>query len=108
VLITDKLKSYNAAQQELMPSVGHRQDKGQNNRAKNAHPPTRLREWVMRRFKSAGQAPRFLSAFGIITAHFRVGRHRYRASGYGEVMQARCAIWAEVIDSFGNSMKGAG
>ncbi len=66
VLITDKLKSYHAAKQELMRSVEHRQDKGQNNRAENSHQPTRLRERVMRRFKSAGHAQRFLSAFGII------------------------------------------
>jgi hypothetical protein len=33
VIITDKLKRYHAAKQELMPSVEHRQDKGQNNRA---------------------------------------------------------------------------
>jgi len=29
----------------------------------------------------------FLSAFGIITSHFRVGRHLYRASSYREVMK---------------------
>ena len=29
VLITDKLKSYSAAQTEILPSVEHRQDKGQ-------------------------------------------------------------------------------
>ena len=34
----------------------------------------------MRRFKSAGHTQRFLSAFGIITSHFRVGRHLYKAS----------------------------
>ena len=49
-------------------------------RAENSHQPTRLRERVMRRFKSAGHAQRFLSAFGIITSHFRVGRHQYRDS----------------------------
>jgi len=37
---------------------------------------------VMRRFKSAGHAQRFLSAFGIITSHFRVGRHLYKAHRY--------------------------
>ena len=75
VLITDKPKSYHAAKQEIMPGVEHCQDKGQNNRAENSHQPTRLRERVMRRFDSAGHAQRFLSAFGIITSHFRVGRH---------------------------------
>jgi putative transposase len=97
VIITDKLKSYHAAKQELMPSVEHRQDKGQNNRAESSHQPTKLRENVMRRFKSAGQAQRFLSAFGVITSHFRVGRHLYRASGYREVMKSRFALWEEVI-----------
>src|SRR6266849_928212 len=44
VIITDKLKSYHAAKQEIMPSVGHRQNKYQNNRAENSRQPTRLRE----------------------------------------------------------------
>ena len=65
VLITDKLKSYNAARAEVMPSVVHVPQKYQNNRAENSHQPTRLRERMMRRFKSSGQAQRFLSAFGI-------------------------------------------
>jgi putative transposase len=61
VIVTDKLRSYRAAKAELLPSVEHCQQKYQNNRAENSHQPTRLRERVMRRFKSAGQAQRFLS-----------------------------------------------
>ncbi len=95
VIITDKLKSYHAAKQEIMPSVEHRQNKAQNNRAENSHQPTRLREKVMRRFKSAGHVQRFLSVFGIITSFFRVGRHLYRAHGYREVMKTRFAVWKE-------------
>lgn len=70
VIVTDKLRSYSAARTEVMPSVEHVQQKYQNNRAENSHQPTRLREKVMRGFKSAGHAQRFLSAFGIITSHF--------------------------------------
>jgi len=51
----------------------------------------------MKRFKSAGQAQRFLSVFGIITSHFRVGRYLYRASGYRAVMKSRFAVWEEAI-----------
>ena len=97
VIITDKLRSYSAAKAEVLPGVEHCHDKGQNNRAENSHQPTRLRERVMRRFKSAGHAQRFLSAFGIITSHFRVGRHLYRASGYRAVMKSRFAVWEEAI-----------
>jgi putative transposase len=79
-----------------LPSVDHCHDKWQNNRAENSHQPTSLRERVMRRFKSAGHAQRFLSAFETITSHFRVGRHLHRAHGYREVMKSRFAAWQEV------------
>src|SRR6266403_2791076 len=95
VIITDKLKSYSSARVEVMPSVEHLQQKYQNNRAENSHQPTRLQEKLMRRFKSAGHAQRFLSVFGIITSFFRVGRHLYRANGYREVMKTRFAVWKE-------------
>src|SRR5919112_4746989 len=62
VMITDKLASSGAAKADVMPSVEHRRHKGLNNRAENSHQPTRRRERQMKRFKSAGQAQRFLSA----------------------------------------------
>jgi putative transposase len=61
VLITDKLKSYAAANRDLGINVEHRQHKGLNNRAENSHQPTRVREKVMRRFKSARHLQRFAS-----------------------------------------------
>ena len=42
---------------------------------------------------------RFLSAFGAITSHFRVGRHLYEASAYRAVMTLRFAVWEEAICS---------
>ena len=96
VIITDKLKSYSAAKAEVMPGVEHRQHKGLNNRAENSHQPTRVREKVMRAFKSAGQAQRFLSAFSIICSHFRPRRHLLTAEQYREEMQSRFGTWNEV------------
>ena len=54
VMITDKLASYGAAKRAVMSSVEHRKHKGLNNRAENSHQPTRRRERLMKRFKSAG------------------------------------------------------
>ncbi len=96
VVITDKLKSCSAAKAEIMPGVEHRQHKGLNNRAENSHQPTRVREKVMRRFKSAGHAQRFLSAFGIISSHFKPRRHLLTAALYRAEMQSRFETWAEV------------
>jgi transposase-like protein len=61
VMITDKLGSDGAARAKMGLRVDHRQHKGLNNRAENSHQPTRRRERIMKRFKSARQAQRFLS-----------------------------------------------
>lgn len=60
VIVTDKLKSYEAAKKEILPPVEHRQHKGINNRAENSHQPTRQQEKQMRKFKSPKQVQRFL------------------------------------------------
>jgi putative transposase len=96
VLITDKLASYGAAKQEVLPSVEHRQHHYLNNRAENSHQPTRQRERRMQGFKSAGQAQRFLSAYGPIAQHFRPRRHRLSAPTYRHVMAQRFQSWYEV------------
>jgi putative transposase len=50
----------------------------------------------MRRFKSAKQAQRFLSAFGPITGHFQPRRHRLCKGEYRAILQARFLEWNEV------------
>src|SRR3954468_21899208 len=96
VTITDKLASYSAARGEVMPSVEHRRHKGLNNRAENSHQPTRRRERQMKRFKSPGQAQRFLSAHDGINTLFYLRRdHRPAAQDRAARTQA-FQTWAEV------------
>lgn len=99
VIVTEKLKSYGAAKREILPGVEHRQHQGLNNRAENAHQPTRLREKKRRRFTSAKQAQRFLSAFGPISEHFQPRRHRLRAKEYRAIFQTRFQTWNEVTET---------
>jgi putative transposase len=96
VLITDKLASYPAAKKELMPGVEHRRHKGLNNRAENSHQPTRRRERQMKRFKSAGQAQRFLSAHDQINNLFPLCREYVPATDYRAARKRAFAVWAEV------------
>jgi putative transposase len=96
VIITDKLKSYGAAQREILPGVEHRQHRYLNNRAENSHQPTRQRERRMQGFKSPGHAQRFLSAYGPIAQHFRPRRHRFSAPKYRQAMRARFQVWGEI------------
>src|SRR5918993_6097639 len=96
VLVTDKLASYGAAKREVLPSVEHRQHRYLNKRAENSHQPTRERERRMQRFKSPGHAQRFLSAYGPISQHFRLRRHRLSACSCRQEFRERFQIWQEV------------
>jgi len=79
VIITDKLESYGAAKQEMLPGVEHRQYRYLNNRAENSHQPTRQRERSLQGFKSPG--PR---------------RHRLLAAEYRHEMRKRFQTWQEL------------
>ena len=92
-MVTDKLRSYSAARQVVMPSVPHCTDQYANNRAELSHEPTRQRERQMRRFKSAGQAQWFLAVHGAVGNLFRLGRHLIRASHYREFRSRAFSEW---------------
>ena len=96
VMVTDKLASYSAAKGEVMPSVEHRRHKGLNNRAENSHQPTRRRERQMTRFKSAGQAQRFLSAHDQINNLFHLRRDQRPAAQYRAARTQAFQTWAAV------------
>jgi putative transposase len=98
VLITDKLASYSAAKKDLMPGVEHRRHKGLNNRAENSHQPTRRRERIMKRFKSPGQAQRFLSAHEQIANLFRRPALT-TASDHRRARAQAFQVWAQVTDA---------
>jgi len=95
VLITDKLASYAVAKRVVIPGVEHRQHKGLNNRAENSHQPTRRRERIMKRFKSAGQAQRFLSAHDQVANLFRRPANITAAAHRTSRAQA-FRVWADV------------
>ena len=99
-LITDKLRSYQAASRTVMPSVVHVTDQYANNRAEVSHQPTRQRERQMRRFKSAVQLQRFASVHGVVQNLFRVGRHLLRAAHH-RVLRTRAFVeWQAVTCAY--------
>jgi putative transposase len=98
VRITDKLASYGAAKREIMPSVEHRQHRGLNNRAENSHQPTRRRERIMKRFKSAGQAQRFLSVHDQVANLFR-RLARTNATDHRTSRAQAFRVWSEVTSA---------
>ncbi len=96
VVITDKLASYPPAIRRVLPNTEHRRHKRLNNRAENSHLPTRKRERVLQRFKSAEHAQRFLGPFSAVSNHFRPRRHLFTASAYRQLRTERQAVWLDV------------
>jgi putative transposase len=81
-IVTDKLRSYGVAHRDLIPDTIHDTSQYANNRAELSHQPTRVRERVMRRFKSPQQAQRFLTVDAAVYNLFNLGRHLVSAKNY--------------------------
>ena len=96
VMVTDKLRSYAAAKMKMGLKFEHRQHKGLNNRAENSHQPTRVREKVMRRFKSACLLQRFLSVHDQVANQFMHSRYNCDAKKKRELRNQAFVAWNEV------------
>jgi putative transposase len=96
-LVTDYLKSYTAAVNDL--GIGKRREHGRwrNNRAENSHQPTRRRERKMQAFKSPGSAQRFLSTHAAAYNNFNVQRHLISARTHQAFRAAAMNVWREVV-----------
>ena len=96
-IVTDKLRSYGVAHRELIPETVHSTQQYENNRAEQSHEATRVRERGMRRFKSVGQAQRFLGAHAAVSNLFNLGRHLVRAEHYRNLRESAFADWSRAV-----------
>ena len=96
-LMTDKLKSYNAAHRKMMPTVEHLNHVYANNRVEVSHQPTRQRDYHMRGFSSLTQVQQFLTLPGLTQKLFRLGRHFLQAVNYRLSRTQAFQIWQEVV-----------
>ncbi|MFT5693975.1 MAG: putative transposase [Oceanicoccus sp.] len=92
-IVTDKLRSYGVAHRELIPGTIHSTEQYENNRAEQSHESTRVREKVMRRFKSIKQARRFLNVHASFSNLFNLGRHLVSAEHYRNLRIGALAEW---------------
>ncbi len=97
VIITDKLRSYIKPIRYLTPNTEHRSHKGLNNRAENAHQPTRRKEKYIIKFKSPQGVQRVLSLMGKVRNIFSVavGRYSKKSDDRREQFRDAIAIWNE-------------
>ena len=97
-IVTDKLRSYGVAHQELIPNTIHDSSQYSNNRAEISHQPTRVRERGMRKFKSIIQAQRFLGVHAAVYNLFNLGRHLISAKNYRLFRLRAFASWLIAVE----------
>ncbi len=97
VIVTDKLKSYIKPIRHMCPKTDHRSHKGLNNRAENAHQPTRRKEKSLIKFKSAQGVQTMLSLMGKVRNIFAVdvGRYTKNAQDQRAAFAMAKSIWDE-------------
>ena len=95
-IVTDRIGSYPVAHKDLMPDAIHDTSQYANNKAELSHQPTRVRERVMRKFKSMEQGQRFLSAHAEVYNLFNLGRHYISAKNYKMLRSRAIASWRDV------------
>lgn len=96
-IVTDKLGSYRVAHRELAPNLIHDTSQYANNLSELLHQPTRVRERVMRRFKSPGQAQRFLDTHSAVYNLFNLQRHYVRAEHYRRLRTGAFEKWNSAV-----------
>ena len=96
-IVTDKLRSYGVARRELIPDTIHSTKQYENNRAEQSHEATRVRERGMRKFKSVGQAQRFLGAHAAVSNLFNLGRHLIGAEHYRNLRISAFSEWSRAV-----------
>ena len=95
--MTDKLQSYPVAQRELMLDVIHITKRHANSRVEQSHDSTRLRERLVRRFKSSIQAQRFVTAHAGDHNPFNLGRQLVRAGHYPDLRAGAFRKWSTMV-----------
>lgn len=96
-IVTDKLRSYGVAHRAIIPDSIHDTSQYSNNRAELSHQPTRVRERVMRRFKSINQAQRFLDTHAAVYNLFNLSRHLISANHFRCLRKNAFTEWNRVV-----------
>jgi len=98
VMVTDKPGSEGAARTRMGLNVEHRQHKGLNNRAKNAHLPTLRREKIIKRFTSAQHLKRLVFIHYPVANLHNCPRHAMSSSGDRALRSEAMVAWREIAE----------
>ena len=97
VIVTDGLRSYSAAMDELGNAERQEVGRWENNRVENSHLPFRRRERAMSRFRRMKTLQKFASVHANVHNHFNLERHFVDRQTYKAHRSAALAEWQVVM-----------
>jgi putative transposase len=92
-VVTDGLRAYSAAMDEIGAAGRHEVGRRLNNRAENSHQPFRRRERAMQRFRSMKTLQKFSSVHAQVHNHFNQERHLVTRDVYKQRRSSALAEW---------------
>ena len=92
-VLTDGLRAYSAAMDEIGAADRHEVGRRLNNRAENSHQPFRRRERAMQRFRSMKMLQKFSSVHAQLHNHFNQERNLVTRETYKQKRSAALAEW---------------
>ncbi len=95
-IVTDRLRSYQAAMKEIGNEARQVTGRWLNNRAENSHQPFRRRERAMAKFRSAKSLQKFASIHASVHNHFNQERHLYNRENFKLNRSAALAEWRQL------------
>jgi putative transposase len=96
VIVTDRLRSYQAAMREIGNEARQKTGRWLNNRAENSHQPFRRQERAMTKFRSAKSLQKFVAVHASIHNHFNQQRHLYSRKNFKVNRSAALAEWRQL------------
>jgi putative transposase len=98
VMVTDKPGSDGAARTGMGLNVEHRQHKGLNHRAQNAHLPTQRHKRIIRRFTSARHLKRLVLIHDGVANLHNCPRHAMSSSDDRALRSGAIIVWRAIAE----------
>ena len=95
-IVTDKLRSYQAARNVIGNAAGHTCGRWLNNRTENSHQPFRRREEAMVKFRDVKTLQKFSAVHASIYNHFNLERHLNHRNISKQDRAAALAEWRQL------------
>ncbi|MGX6647860.1 IS6 family transposase [Maricaulaceae bacterium MS644] len=96
-VVTDRLRSYRAAMNEIGNAARQITGRHENNRAENSHLPFRRRERAMARFRQMQSLQKFVAAHASVHNHFNHDRSLERRPRFKSLRDAALAEWRQLL-----------